>query len=213
MPAKYTISLDGKWELYDWHNFAHSYTQVYALLYSLEFGKLPPVSDDFFGIEIVGPYRSYPWQGGYSALNFYRDLYWSLPEDHRPKVIAINYASPGWMELTLVPAIARSIETIVKSIANSIDTIDATYDRIHNRAQKRKLLRASVRQKERELSLDDIRFLRESAEELAKLMGFESLQKLHEHTGNPLTSFKILLSFYRRTRPLAEYQAKRLIKL
>jgi hypothetical protein len=213
MPAKYTINLDGKWELYDWHNFAHSYTQVYALLYSLEFGEFPSVDDKFFETEAIGPYRSYPWRGGYSALNFYRDLYWSIPENLRPSVNAINYASPGWMELTLVPTIARSIETIVKSIANSIDIIDETYDKIHNRAQKRKLLRASVRERERELSVGDIHFLRESAEELSRLMGFESLQKLHEHTNNPLLSFKILLSFYRRTKPLAEYQAKRLIKL
>jgi hypothetical protein len=117
------------------------------------------------------------------------------------------------MELTLVPIIARSIETIVKSIARSVDVVDATYDRIHRRAQKRKILRATTRNEELKLSVEDLKFVRESSEELSRLMGFDSLKELHDYTGDPLVSFKILLSFYRRVRPLVEYQQQLRIKL
>ena len=218
----YKISIDGKWELKDLHSFAYAYTQVYALIYSIAEGKVTPANpdeeselacDDAFEYESRTAYTRYPWRGGYSVFDFYQELYYSIPEANRPKIKSISYASPGWLELTLLTTAALSIEKIVKSIARSVEIIDMTVDRMHKRAQKRKLLRATTRNKQFELTTDDIRFLRESSEELARLMGFDSLDQLHKLTGDPLVSFKILISFYRRVRPLADYQNQRQIKL
>jgi hypothetical protein len=224
MPARadiYKIDIDGKWELKDLHSFAYAYTQVYSLLYSIAEGKNVQTTidkeseenpDEIIEYESRTAYTRYPWRGGYSVFDFYQELYYSIPPSNRPKIKSISYASPGWLELTLVTGIALSIEKIVKSIARSVETIYKTVDRIHSRAQKRKLLRATTRNKEFELTAEDIRFLRDSSEELARLMGFDSLEQLHKFTGDPLVSFKILLSFYRRVRPLADYQNHRQIK-
>jgi hypothetical protein len=217
----YKISIDGKWELNDLHSFAYAYTQVYALLYSIAEGTVSPansegvpeiIQNDSFEYESRTAYTRYPWRGGYSAFDFYQELYYSVPEANRPKVKSISYASPGWVELKLVTTVALSIEKVVKSIARSVEIVDQTVDRIHKRAQKRKLLRATTRNKELQLTVEDVRFLRESSEELARLMGFDSLEQLHKFTGDPLVSFKILISFYRRVRPLADYQNQRQIK-
>ncbi len=223
MPAHadiYKINIDGKWELKDLHSFAYAYTQVYALLYSIAEGKVTQANpdeesevayNDSFEYESRTAYTRYPWRGGYSAFDFYQELYYSIPEANRPKIKSISYSSPGWLELTLVATAALSIEKIVKSIARSVEIIDMTVDRMHKRAQKRKLLKATTRNKQLELTAEDIRFLRESSDELARLMGFDSLDQLHNLTGDPLVSCKILLSFYRRVRPLADYQNLRQI--
>jgi hypothetical protein len=215
------IAIDDKWELNDWHEFSYAYTQVYSLLYSIAESsaanhdkKNEPEEKgaNWFWVEQRTAYTRYPWRGGYSAFDFYQELYYSIPAENRPKVKSISYSSPGWLELTLVATMALSIEKIVKSIARSVDIIDATVDRMHKRAQKRKLLRATTRNREFKLTAEDIHFLKESSEELARLMGFDSLEQLHKFTGDPLVSFKILLSFYRRVRPLVDYQNRRQIK-
>ena len=59
-----------------------------------------------------------------------------------------------------------------------------------------------------ELKEADLKFINSSTKSLAKLMGFKDIKELHKITRNPLTSFKILLSFYRRIRDLAKYTNK-----
>ena len=40
-------------------------------------------------------FLKYPWKGGYSAVNFYNDLYQALPPSAKPKVAGIRYNSHG----------------------------------------------------------------------------------------------------------------------
>jgi hypothetical protein len=44
--------------------------------------------------------------------------------------------------------------------------------------------------------------------ELAKNLGFKSLKELHEHTGDPEVSLKLLMAHYRRMSVLLEYAQK-----
>ena len=74
--------------------------------------------------------------------------------------------------------------------------------------QERKLLRMDVKKKELELKEADLKFVNSSTKSLAKLMGFKSIKELHKVTRDPLKSLKILLSFYRRIRDLADYTNK-----
>jgi hypothetical protein len=74
--------------------------------------------------------------------------------------------------------------------------------------QKRKLLRLEVKQKGLELSRSQLHFIEEHAESMAKLLMFKGHSEITDRTGHPFITLKILLSYYRRLRKLAEYQSK-----
>ena len=202
-PSLNRIGKDEKWSLVDLYQFPHAYTHVYAFLYSLtQTGRLSEAA-------VAETYRRYPWRGGYSAVNFYGELYYAMKEEHQPMVHSIRYSSPGYIELAVVAAVARQIEKIVKTIAKCADIADATYDRIYKRAQKRKLLALDVKRREREFEREEIEFIVASSKELSKLLEFEDLERLEARTQDHLGTLKILLSFYRRTRELVEFYESR----
>lgn len=201
----YRIGIDEKWSLIDLYQFPHAYTQVYAFIYSLS--GTGPMSD----AAVAEIYRRYPWRGGYSAVGFYWDLYYAMEKEHRPMVNSIRYSSPGYIEIGAIAIVATQIKRIVKTVAECIEIADATYDRIYKRAQKRKLLALDVKRQQREFEREEIQFMITSSQELSKLLEFEGLESLQSRTQDQLGTLKILLSFYRRVRELAEFYHDRKI--
>jgi hypothetical protein len=199
----YTIHLDGGWSLEDLYKFPRTYEQVYFFINAVEI-----VDDHYFGEEVDHIFRSFPWNGGYSAVGFYNSLKYRTSVDRRPKIISMQYASPGWIELGLIESAAKAVEHIVKTVAHSIDHINATYNSIRKGISDRKLADIKVKREQLILDREELEFLQHSAETLSQMMGLNNLAELHEKTGDPLISLKILLSLYRRVRMLAAYQLK-----
>ena len=204
MPQEtYKISIDGKWTLEDLYVFPHTYEQVYYLMYSLL-----PQEDEFAQERIQRAYSVFPWRGGYSAVNFYNRLKYVLPRKERPAIVSIQYASPGWLELTLIVGVAFSIERLVKMIASSLKHANSTYHEIQMGLQKRKLLRIEVKRKTLQLKKEELEYIEDALSRMCALLGFRNIEELNGKTGSPHKTLKILLSFYRRIRTLAEYQSK-----
>jgi len=201
--SNYSINIDGRWDLEDLYVFPRSYEQVYFLVFSLL-----PHEDENIQERIKYAYSGFPWRGGYSAVNFYNNLKYTTPKLQRPQVLSIQYASPGWIELRLINFVAQTVEAIVKSIAESILHANRVYNEIHKGLSERKLLRIDVKKKELELELMHTEYIEQSANTMARLVGLENLTQMHEKTGSPLKTLKILLSLYRCIRTLAEYQNK-----
>jgi hypothetical protein len=134
--GRYRISIDGDWELADLYTFPHAFEQAYYLFYSLL-----PYLDEWDVERVEHAYSSFPWQGGYSAVNFYNQLKYVVPRRQRPELISFNYSSPGVMELGLILAVAVTVGRIVKSVASSIREINATYSSIIKGMQERKIMR------------------------------------------------------------------------
>ncbi|HWD26627.1 MAG TPA: hypothetical protein VG387_05655, partial [Rhizomicrobium sp.] len=65
----FKIGLDGDWSLEDLYVFPRAFEQVYFAMYSLstELGE-------FQAERVQRAYEIFPWQGGYSAVNFYNQL-------------------------------------------------------------------------------------------------------------------------------------------
>ncbi len=204
----YKIAIDGRWDLEDLYVFPRAYEQVYFLVYSLL-----PHEDEEIQHRIQQAYSVFPWRGGYSAVNFYNQLKYTTPKQRRPQVLSIQYASPGWMELSLIVGVAFAVERIVKAITNSIRAANATYNEIHKGLSERKLLRVKVEQQELELAKQHDKYIEESAQRMAELLGLPNLRQMHAKTGSPLKTLKILLSMYRRVRTLAEYEKRGKTKL
>jgi hypothetical protein len=199
----YVIQMDGRWTLEDLYVFPRSYEQVYFLTYSL----FHDLSDNQIE-RIQHAYESFPWRGGYSAVNFYNQLKYSVPRQERPKILSIRYESPGWIELAVIAGIAISVASIVKAVAASIQDINATYNQIIRGLRERKLMQIEIEEAELRLRTSEVKFIEECADAMAHALGFTNIKQLNKRTGHPYRTLKILLSLYRRIRTLAEYQNK-----
>jgi hypothetical protein len=199
----YPIHMDGRWTLEDLYKFPRTYEQAYFALDAL----IPSESQlDFERVDRA--FRAFPWQGGYSAVNFYNQLKYATPVGARPEVLSIHYASPGAITLSLILEQAQLLAAIVGAVAGSIAVCNTLYNKIMNDLQHRKLLRIKVERENIALSHEELNLVREYNQEMAAILQIGTPDALDARTGRPLVSLKILLSVYRRVRTLADYRNK-----
>ncbi len=177
------------------------YIQCYSLVHSLSnFDKRE--------------YIKYPWKGGYSAVNFYNNLYYKIPREERPAIQEIQYASPGYIKLKEALVVAALLAGVVAAVTNSIDDIQDTYDKIQKGMSERKLMKIDVQIQYLQLKKAELEFIRESKKELIDKMQIPEIMQSELSVlskENELTELKILMSFHRRVNPLAIMQAKEML--
>lgn len=202
----YRIEIDKRWDLEDLYRFPRAYEQVYFALFSLF-----PHDDESTRERIDRAYASFPWKGGYSAVNFYSNLKYILPKRQRPAVASIQYASPGWIELFhVVLPVAFGIAAVVKAVCSSINNANNTYTNIHKGLADRKMLRIEVDRKELELLEQHLNFVKKANLDMAQILQLPAsqIEVINAKTGSALKTLKIFLSIFRRVKILAEYQTK-----
>ena len=195
----YRIYIEGRWEISDLYVFPHRYAEVYSFLYALGAAGSPDES------AFREAFERYPWQGGYSAVNFYDDLYGSIPREQRLEIKRIEYASPGFIELGAILVIATQVDKILTKVFHTWDKVDRVYDGIHRRYRRRRLARLNARERERKLEEEHVRFAIEACKELSEAMGLEQHEALARLSPDPIARLKILMSFWRRLRELVHF--------
>ncbi|NOS70677.1 MAG: hypothetical protein HOP33_12195 [Verrucomicrobia bacterium] len=192
--GSHKIHIEGRWEIRDLYLFPHRYAEIYSFLYALSTAEKSEAN------LFAQAFKRYPWQGGYSAVNFYDELYGAIPRQERPRIKRIEYASPGYIELGAVILLVTQIDKILTTAFKTWDKLDRIYDGIHKRYVRRRLAKINLRDRERKLSEDDLKFTVEACKELSEAIGLENPAALNKLTGDPLASLKILMAFYRRLR-------------
>ena len=193
-----TIELDKRWALYEFSIFSKEYVQLYNFFYVL---KAIEEEEKFFV-----DFSTYPWEGGYSVVNFFRRLDSYVIEEHELKVNKIRYESPGFIELTGIVASAADVAAVIGSVCGSILAVNKTYDAILSSYRRRRLAKLKIIEKESQLDNQHSGFIREANEELISILNLKprhlsALKKLSK--GNELIQLKILLALLRRAKPLA----------
>lgn len=205
-PVKTKIRLDGRWNLEELSEATKDYTQLYGFAYSLQ-PNLPNARKN----EIDYIYGKFPWQGGYSTVNFFNQLFHKIPANLRPEVERIQYASPGFIELSELLLVAGTVAGIVKAVCSSIDLANKTYRQIQKQSIDHRLSKINLTKEELELQRQQIEFCKESSQELIGLFNLNEHhgqmleQKIHGNARD-IMKLKILLSVYRRVEPLAKKQ-------
>ena len=208
--SKMRLTLGGKWSLLDLSSFGRQYVQVYSFLYAIEHGATEDLDDDPFGLNrFLRAFEVFPWAGGWSAVGFYESLRVLVPEEHQPRLVAIKYESPGYIDLGVFLSSALMISALVRHVCTSIRQADDTYHQIYTHARERKLLRHRA---DLELNLEELKFTEDAAKRLGAAMDFKGMDDLRRLTENPLVQMKILLSLFRRVRGLAKFQDSDQIK-
>ena len=202
------LEIDGEWGLLELSGFGRQYVQVYSILYALHFGADEEDPED----RTSHAFGAFPWTGGWSAVDFYDSLRIAVPPGHRPQIVAMEYASPGYIQLAVIVGVALNIPRIVDHVCSIIERANATYSSLYKGAMKRKLLKVDARRAQVRLERDELEFAEDATRRLAATMGLDLMDELERLTENPVVRMKILLSLYRRVRDLARMRKSERIR-
>lgn len=197
------IILDERWKLEDFSVLTKEYMQLYGFYYvlrAIEENKLSNLE-----------FERMPWLGGGSVVGFFSILGKFVEPSANPEVKRIQYASPGFIELTLIVEVAKDIGIIVSALSGSVASIAGTYHLIHSQYHKRKLTQLKIKDLEALLLREEIEFVKQSVQELHEGFKLTSSQinALHKLSkGDELVQLKMLLALYRRATPIADLQSK-----
>lgn len=199
-----TIKIDGRWTFDEFAEFSKRYTQIYSFVHSLH-------PDATHRSNVARLYGDYPWRGGFSALNFYNELYRHIPRDERPAIRKLSYSSPGVIELDQIIAVAAVAGTLILTVSIGAKRLAEGYSIIQREIRKRRLSKLNLQQREIELVQAQMKFIKTSYEWFSSEIGIpeELLDVLAARAdGDTLAQLKMLLSLYRRIVPIAELQRK-----
>jgi len=196
----YRVLMDERWELDDLYEFPHTYSQAHSFIYCLDHD-----TNEDNAKRVDFSLVNYPWQGGYSYTNIYTVFKNRIAEEDRPKVASIKYASPGWMDLLMNPQVALQVaESVGILIGAGVGAVEA-----YKRVDKSRLEIARRRREQQmefaKFSANEVKYINQMSEDIAKNLGFKSLASLQQRTQNPEVTLKLLLAHNRRLRKLADY--------
>ncbi|EGU38032.1 hypothetical protein [Vibrio splendidus] len=197
------ILLDERWKLEDFTVLTKEYQQLYGFFHALraiDEGKLSNLE-----------FERMPWLGGGSVVGFFSIVGKFVNHDDQPVVNRIQYASPGYIELTLLTEVAKDISIIVSALAGAITSAAGTYHVIYSQYQKRKLTQLKIKDLKAEQLRNEITFVKESVLELHETFKLnpKQVKALHKLSkGDELVQLKMLLALYRRAKPVAELQTQ-----
>ena len=196
----YRVLLDGRWNLEDLYQFPHAFSQCYAFVYCLD-SSLHPRNRERINIALAG----YPFRGGYSYVNIYTVLRNQVPVKERPTVKSISYASPGWLDVLLNPEVAIQVAKSVGILAGSAVAAAKAYTSTMKYLSQVAVDRKRAQLQAMQITRDQHKTLVLMCEDMAKFLGFKSVKELHQHTGSPEVSLKLLAAHYRKTSQIVEF--------
>lgn len=156
---------------------------------------------------VAHAFRAFPWKGGWSTVDFYQSLTLAVPPPLRPKIVEIQYASPGHITLELAATIALQIGVGTLAFAKGLDGLNTAYRNIQKGFIDHKLNKVNLRSAELRLAKEEEDFLDRSISRLGEAMELAGASRIHELSPNKVISLKVLLSLFRRFRDLAKFQA------
>ena len=204
----YVVDIDGNWEFPDFSVFSHKMSGVYSFLYCLNsLSRLEGKSSEFGLSRLEETFSSHPWQGGFSYVHFYDDLYHSLPKADRLNVRRIAYSSPGQIELEGNKGAFLDVEKALNAFRTNSPRSKELYGELYHLLSSRKLLAAEsdvVRG-----SLEVQRIVSDKVNHLCQSIGLESLHIVYKYSENNwVITAKIVLSYYRRLSELFRFYAE-----
>jgi hypothetical protein len=192
----YPVLIGGEWEVDDVGLFPRKYTEVYSFLHLLGDGDRPPPRNH-------QPFR-YDFYGGagWVARQFFRELETQIPIIEQPRIAEIRYSSPGFIRFGMNPSVATTITAAVVRFSAERAKLSERYQQLHEWVNN------SGPYDDAEEKRDDEQGALSIARELTRQLGFVSWQRLLDATENDVRQLiRILLTYYRRVKSLADYQA------
>lgn len=196
----YRILLDGKWSLEDLMIFSRIYFQNYSFLYCLETHAVGISSS-----KIASVLNEYELRSGYHYASIYEIFRSHIDKDDLPQIKSIQYASPGWMDLALNPEVALQFAKVIGIYLGTPVAVGETYKRLHKIYTDLDKRRKETKITSLKLQRTEIAEANKLTNELAKGLGFESLEQLDSYTKDPEESARLLMAHCRRIKKIAKF--------
>lgn len=196
----YKILLDGKWSLEDLTTFSRLYFQNYSFLYCLESTAVTVASK-----HIDHVMSQYELRHGLSYVNIYDVFKKNVEKSDFPQIKSIHYASPGWIELALNAEVATQFAKVIGIYLGSIIAVSQAYKKLYSIYAELSSKRKKLKLESLKLDVSEAKEAQKLCKELAKGLGFESLEKLDEQTKDLEESSKLLMAHYRRVDKVAKF--------
>ncbi len=123
----------------------------------------------------------------------------------KPRIRAIKYASPGWLDLALNLDVALQVAKVVCTFAGTAVFLAKSYAAAMKVLYSVKTEREKSRLAYLKLTIEQDAMLMKHCNAHAKLLGFKSVKALNEQTGNSEVTLRLLLAHHRRLRELGKY--------
>lgn len=146
-------------------------------------------------------------------MNIYTVFRHQIPVSDRPKIKSIQKASPGWLDLFLNANVAYQLAAAISVLSGSAVSALAAYKKAYSLILSIKASRRKAGVEQMDATAAEMKAMNAMCTELAKQLGFRSLKELHQHTGDPEISLKLLMAHYRRMSVIVEYEKKGKAKL
>ncbi len=182
--------------------------QAYAFAYCFDSDTVPRNAD-----RIDYALETYPWAGGYSIVNIYSVLHHQIPSHDRPEIASIQYASPGWIDVILNLHPAVKVAGSVAAIAGSVAATAKAYAAVQKILYDISLQKRRSNVEELRLTREQLQEMEGLTQELSKYVQFDNVDNLNARTLSPVVTAKLVSSYYRRLKTLAEYVKKEKAKL
>ncbi|GCE90386.1 hypothetical protein MSKU15_1987 [Komagataeibacter diospyri] len=200
----YNVRIDGNWELPEFSSFGEKMSTVYSFLHSirtLECISLQTRQETISKLE--NTFSDHPWEGGFSYVHFYRDLYESIPQRDRLNVDKIQYASPGFIKLDGNRNTFDDLDDALNSMQKNYYNAHEKYSNLYQILRKSDLLRARHDEQTPTGTLQLQKIVADLLTAICNdisLRGLENIYKSCEE--NWITTAKIVMSYFRRLKKL-----------
>lgn len=209
--TNYSIKLDGELFIDDLSTIPRLYQQLYSFHYGLEHIGRESIRDAITSL-------ASKWSGGFSAVNLFNGLRNVTPSIHRPRIKTLQYASPGHIQLNLLPLMASKIQKAANRVGNDniYSQIEDLYRQIYKYFRENKIsgFEDERVQKKTKLNAEQITQLTSYVDMLIDLLNWHDYKTQFKSLEiGPLAQLRTLLAYYRRLRKLIAYQHAGLIEL
>lgn len=186
--------LDGNWEATDYARFFGQCSNLYSFFLGLM--KLKSKATSLGQRDnLRKAFTEYPFRGGSSYVNFYKDLRDSLGFHERLAMGGLRKESPGYVDMTGDAGALGQMVDAMKHFASNFEDLESQYQFLHSYLSKLDFL--SVTFSNYKISTGTEQSIEQYTRKLADELGLE-YDELYELTGNSLSTAKIVLSHYRR---------------
>jgi hypothetical protein len=193
----YAFVVDGGWSVKALGDFPHVFAKAYSLLYGFTFLHWQHVS-------------SFPWRGGFSAMHFFNWAANQVAGEHRPRVKAMQYASPGFLRFSLHRPTAEMVATCISVYKGDNASVAGAYSRLYGRISDHKL--NDVTDPDSPIWNDHNEPLRNGAVEIMNAFRVVDGEAFAAVCGRPFEAAKIAMAFYRTILDLVAFEKEGLVR-
>lgn len=196
------FDVDGQWDMREFGKFHAQISDLYAFSQSVE-----QYSDKATSVEhkrqIMESFVK-PWQGGGSYYGFFKSLAKAGGDDARPDIKAIQWASPGYMDVVGDADAFDKLISLVDHFGRNRRGIIESYDHLWSYLKDTGFLKNSSKGIRRDSPILTEIGLR--ASELGKVLGATSYTVLKQMAGDDnVVAAKVLLATERRVSRLYDF--------